>query len=731
MAVLLGTGVAQIRSGAAPQDTSPGRDVVIRSSVREVLLDVVVRDAHGRLAGNLKPEQVTVYEDGVRQNLRSFRLVAGSEVRAEDQREAAETPPAAAPASAPGDAAAQPPARALNPLRTVNIVCLVLNDLNPETRAFAFDAARKFVNNELRPNTFIGVFSLDASGLRPVFPFSNNRANLLKAVELAAVNQLPALNLDSSALLNGLSMSAFGGISASPADDGSGGNADGSSVADPLGTRGDMGFSVIAGLREIDALLKLVRQLGPLPFQKTVLLLSTGMTRPPDQLEYWNSLIQSARDARVTFYAMDVYGLGVCQGDTNPDCSAHSAMQPSIDMLRHTARLSASQANAGRGRQPGSAGQMMEQAHQDDFLKYGVLSANRQEALREIAESTGGFLIANTNNTDKLLARVMEDVDTHYELSYEPARASYDGHFRKIEVRLARPGLQVQTRSGYFALPENGEGPVTPAEIAGLRALDANPPPNAFDFQARVYRFPLAGGGARDAIAFEMPISNLTATAQETGNKHRLHASLLALVRDARGEVVERVSRDVPSLVSDEHLAEIRAELMTYEHAVNLPPGRYTVSAAVVDQEGNRASTRVLEIDNPQPRGPGLSDIALVRRLENLDRQPDAADPFEFTGKRVLPFVTTHLVEGMYPLAYFAVYPERGSAAKVQLRMQFLKDGRLLAARNPELASPDAAGRIPMLIVAPGTPGNYEIRVTVAQGAATIERSLTYSVVGR
>ena len=158
VALLIGTGFAQ-----AP-------DVVIRSSVREVLLDVVVRDAHGRLVNNLKPGDVTVYEDGVRQDVRSFRLVAGSEVRAEDAKQAAE-----AQAVAPGPTAPTPPRPPVNPLRTVNVVCLILNDLNPETRAFAFESARKFVNEELRPNTFIGVFSLDGSGLRPVFPFSNNR----------------------------------------------------------------------------------------------------------------------------------------------------------------------------------------------------------------------------------------------------------------------------------------------------------------------------------------------------------------------------------------------------------------------------------------------------------------------------------------------------------------------------------------------------------------------------
>jgi len=708
-------------------------DVVIRSSVREVLLDVVVRDAHGHLITNLKAGEVTVYEDGVRQEVRSFRLVAGSEVRVEDQKQAAE--------------ATRAP---VNPLRTVNVVCLILNDLNPETRAFAFEAARKFVNEELRPNTFIGVLSLDASGLRPVYPFSNNRERLLKAVELAAVNQLPSINLSTAAMFNGLSMSATGsalpGVSAVQF-------ADGSSVKDPLGMRGDMGLSVNAGLREIDALIGLVRQLGPLPFQKTVVLLGTGLTRPADQLEYWDSLIHAATKGGVTFYAMDVYGLGVCQGDTDPDCVAHSAMAQSAAMLPYIAALSKQQGpasvGAGGNIQPAgtsanqaatstaqapppatSTAQAMEMAHQDDYLKFMVGSANRQEAIRELAERTGGFLIANTNNTDKLLARVMEEVDTHYEIAYPPASERYDGHFRKIEVKLARPGLQVETRGGYFAVPDTGAGPVTPEEMAGLRALDTEPRPHAFEFLSRAYRFREAGGTAQYAIAFELPISNLTAAPAETEHKHRLHVSWLALVKDAQGQIVDRVSRDISSEVSDDQLAAVQAERMTYERTVNLPPGQYTVEAAVVDHERNRASTRVVEIDNRERHGTGISDLAMVRRLENLTRPPESDDPFGYTGKRVLPLVTTDLSEGTRPVVYFMVYPEPGNPAKPELRVTLLKEGRVLGTRKPALPPPDALGGIPLVVEESSDPGSYEVRATVVQGDTSTERRLAYTLAG-
>jgi hypothetical protein len=416
-------------------------------------------------------------------------------------------------------------------------------------------------------------------------------------------------------------------------------------------------------------------------------------------------------------------------------------------MLNQTAGLSRGQGSNGLSQAPmhsggqvqgpsappgqaSAAARMMERMHQSDYLTYGVLSANRQEALRELAEGTGGFLIANTNNTEKLLAHVMEEVDTHYELAYQPTSDNYDGHFRKIEVKLARADLQVQTRSGYFALPETSEGPVAPWETTALKALDTNPLPHAFDFQSKAFRFHSESGTTQYAVAFDVPIANLTA-APEADKKHRLHASLLALVKNAQGQVVDRVSRDVPSEVSDEHLPVLQADHMTYVPAISLAPGHYTIETAVVDQEGNRASANVIQLNNSQQRGPELSDIMLVRRVEDLDRVPAASDPFEFPGKRVLPMVSTTLPADANPSAYFVVYPDKENPAKGQLRIEILQHGQTIARQMTELPQPDQSGGVPMVIAAASKPGFYDIKVTIAQGNASAERDLRYMIAAK
>ena len=40
----------------------------------------------------------------------------------------------------------------------------------------------------------------------------------------------------------------------------------------------------------------------------------------------------------------------------------------------------------------------------------------------------------------------------YYLVAYSPSNENYDGRFRTVSVKVTRPGVQVQTRQGYFAI---------------------------------------------------------------------------------------------------------------------------------------------------------------------------------------------------------------------------------------------------------------------------------------
>src|SRR5260370_35932874 len=71
--------------------------------------------------------------------------------------------------------------------------------------------------------------------------------------------------------------------------------------------------------------------------------------------------------------------------------------------------------------------------------------ANTQNTLANLAESTGGMLIANTNDLGTPLHKLAEDIQTYYEIGYAPGINSYHGSFRKIAINVSSGDLRLQS----------------------------------------------------------------------------------------------------------------------------------------------------------------------------------------------------------------------------------------------------------------------------------------------
>lgn len=90
--------------------------------------------------------------------------------------------------------------------------------------------------------------------------------------------------------------------------------------------------------------------------------------------------------------------------------------------------------------------------------------------LRGLAEDTDGIAIVNTNNFGEGMRRVIADTSSYYLLGYRPTNDRLDGRFRRITVRISRPGVQVRARRGYRAIAS--------AEVREARdEIAANTPP--------------------------------------------------------------------------------------------------------------------------------------------------------------------------------------------------------------------------------------------------------------
>jgi VWFA-related protein len=91
-------------------------------------------------------------------------------------------------------------------------------------------------------------------------------------------------------------------------------------------------------------------------------------------------------------------------------------------------------------------------------------------AIQTLATQTGGHAFFGRNDVDQEIATSLTDGNTYYTLAYSPSNKDFHGEFRKLKITvIQRPDLKVQTRDGYYALPDSPAGTTTRElrELAG------------------------------------------------------------------------------------------------------------------------------------------------------------------------------------------------------------------------------------------------------------------------
>jgi VWFA-related protein len=711
---LAALGIAWLASILPAQEAPESARPVIRSNVREVVLDVVARRKNSSLATRLKASDFTITEDGVPQTIRSFRFVGAQETHAGASPAKREQPgrPAAPAAAAPISS------------REPNFVSIVFAEMGADSRQNALRAASDFLDQEFQDNTQAAIFRLSLR-LNAIHGFTNDRAALAAAVRAAVNGDGLELTDATGNILNETNYSVTGGqsgVSITPGIDltqepdfsmspASANPLSESQIAVAAMASNQRGMvDDLAGMKTWDALLRVIRYEASLPGRKTVLYFTEGMVDPPARRDYARSVISAANRANVTFYCVDVRGLLLSTSNGMSASLQKSAAATAATQTVMSSTPSVAMAQA----------QEMDQVDQ-------AMSAHVQLNMAELAEGTGGFAIFNTNNFKKSMERIMEDLRTHYEISYVPGSDLYDGRFRKIKVTVADPTISVQTRDGYFALPElNGEA-IQPFELPALHILDSGPR-NDFVFRAAALRFQPAGGGYVFEMSFAAPMAGLTLPQDANTRKARVHVIFLALIKDAAGQVVQRVSREIDREIPGEHLEQFRRGEAILTMPFEAAAGRYTIEAVAMDPEGNRAASKLISLMVPRPGESAVSSIAVVHIIEPLQSPRDAGNPWEFPGGKVTPALSQSASAESGVALYFVVYSGRAGASAPRVTVEFFREGEPVARTRPEPGPPDERNSFPILQYTKLPAGEYLARVTVEQDGRVSRESAAVSV---
>ena len=92
-------------------------------------------------------------------------------------------------------------------------------------------------------------------------------------------------------------------------------------------------------------------------------------------------------------------------------------------------------------------------------VEAGQVSDKKDRDLQSLAEETGGtaFFTGDMLSLERSFTRISKELRAQYLVTYNPTNKSYDGAFRKIDVKLAqgKGDLKVRTKRGYKAIADS------------------------------------------------------------------------------------------------------------------------------------------------------------------------------------------------------------------------------------------------------------------------------------
>lgn len=717
----LGPVLASLILATPCQQSGAQSNQPIRVETTGVTVDAVVRDKRGKPVTNLTQADFEIFEDGVPQQITSFDVVG------QPPSTASVEPGLSRGISKPGQKAGAATAVPPRPQEEPTLLALVFDRLGPEGRDLARKAALAYVNEAHDRNQGVAVFVLDLK-LNTIQPFTNDPVALRAAIEQAMLRATSrAIGASSSSAERAVAeanrndkVMVEPNVVRPPEQPGQGtpasqGPSDPASAALAQMTRRmEETFDALErdqqGWATTNGLLSIINSLGDVRGRKTIVLLSEGISIPDNVLHRFQAVIDTANRANVSIYSLDAAGLRV----------------------RSDRSIASAELETQRQRSEGGAGGGILSKTFD--RTQAAIRSTPESGLGRLATETGGRFLQDSNDLAAGMRQVAEDARFHYLLGYSPINQRLDGRFRRISVKVTRPDLQVRARPGYHAVPRvRSIVPVLSYEAAATAVLESSKLPNAFPVRAAALTFPERKRPGLTPVLIEVGTEHLTFQQQPGTELYTSDFTVLARFKDARGEVVRKVSQQYTLRGPMAQIEAARRGTVMFYKAPELPPGVYTFEAIVHDALSGKGSARVSTVESPKKDDDAMqvSSLVIVRRTEKVpEKERDPQNPLYYGELLLYPTLGEPLRKSVQKeLSFFITITPAGSAP--QATMELLLKGQPIAQAPAELPKPDSAGRIQWVGRLPlekFPTGDYELKVTVKDGETEQTRSARFTV---
>lgn len=215
-----------------------------------------------------------------------------------------------------------------------------------------------------------------------------------------------------------------------------------------------------------------------------------------------------------------------------------------------------------------------------------------QHTMNDIAGRTGGRAFINRNDLAASVRTSVDDGSNYYTLEYYPDNKKWDGQFRTITVKSARPGVSLRYREGYYALDPEKQRKEDSERLAEdlSRALQVDAPAaTAVLFQAGVV--PPSDKNRKVTVNFAIDAHTI-AFEHKDGLEHAKVSCTVWAYKDKDKEkpIMSNGETSTAAVKPDVYQQMLR-QYFPCKRDLDLKPGTYTLKLGVVDRTTNLMGT--------------------------------------------------------------------------------------------------------------------------------------------
>jgi VWFA-related protein len=591
---------AQSSDGASsPQVSStPQGGFVLKLNSDLVLTNVVARDTKtGELIQGLKQSDFSIYENGKQQRIESFDFESVD--KATPLNEATVSGLAA---SISGNGSKAVVVARPEDLRNHRLIVMFfdLTSMQPEDLDRSVEAAQDFLRTKMQPADVVALVSLGDT-LKVDQDFTADKNALIHEV----------------GVYNGTEGQGFAG----------GATANSNQAEDTTGyTPDESEYNDINTDRELFALRAVAKSLEKITEKKSLLYFSGGIQR--DGIENQASLraaINAAVRANLAIYSVDTRGL--------------QAISPLGDASTGSLR--------GTGAYSGGA-------------LTNNMNANfaTQEVMGTLSTDTGGKAFFDSNDFAPAFAQVERDTSAYYAIGFRSANPARDGKYRKLAIKINRPGVKLEYRPGYYAPAdfvhsgrEDRERELEEQLASDLPATDM-----AVYMDALYFRL--------DENRFFVPVSLIVPGSQipfvKGGDKDKATLDIIGTVIDEAKRPIGH-ARETVKLNLDPSL-QARQKNIQYTTSFDLPPGKYDLKFVVRENQTGLMGSFEAEITLPDMKKAPLKISSIV--LSSMRQSSKKQSPLVRNGLEYVPNISHVFRQDQHLYLLYEIYaPAREKSA--------------------------------------------------------------------